>query len=313
MLKISKLRTAVLFATCLVLLARAEDKQGESVYKLMPSYEIAVNDNIIDVIYDTVEITANEANKLGIKGLGAKVVTDTIKVEYTKLIVIGDKDTKSKEYGKSILFFDKKGRVTGKIALKSYNHKYLFSPNKKLIAVRSGSPAWDELTLYNQEGYIFGKFKIEPLNFVIIADDGSFVVYGDRVGMLTGTAKIGFHDLNGALIIEKEISYWTHVARYSPDNKFVILVSEKTNDKIQPATMLVCFDKKGKEIWQYVLEDMNPRFFLNAYCTSLYDLMEFSDDSRMLYVRGLVYTNEKKTWVFNIDGQLIEEKEGWQK
>ncbi len=291
--------------------------------ELVTVFEKTFNDTIVDVIFDTATVTVKEAKVLGVKRLEGREELEIVKLEYPKVVMIGDTSKKYKGLVKSIKFLNKKGEVIKEVELKIPGEQCILSPNKKLIGVRKsytvGTP-YQDLTIYDLEGEVRGKFKVKPLGGLLIADDGSFVVYGIEIGRILPRGEINFYDGEGKLIKTIEGISFLHRARYLKNNLFLLLIhgekigSYKEGDVEYPkyATDVVCYDKNGEEKWRYVLKDMQPYGLVNMYFTYPYEMIEFIGDS-LIMVRGLSWDNKKKAWVFSTDGKLIKEKEGWEK
>ncbi|RKZ21156.1 hypothetical protein DRQ16_03970 [bacterium] len=292
--------------------------------ELVTVFERTFNDTIVDVIFDTATVTVKEAKVLGVKGLEGRDEFEIVKLEYPKVVMIGDTSKKYKGLVKSIKFLNKKGEVIKEVELKIPGEQCILSPNKKLIGVRKtytvGTP-YQDLTIYDLDGEVRGKFKVKPLEGLLIADDGSFVVYGDQIGRIPRFGSINFYDSEGLLLKEIKDAYPLPRAKYIPDTEVVIFLvggskfgSYKEGDVEYPkyATEVVCYDKNGEEKWRYVLKDMQPKGFANDYFTYPYEMIEFTGDS-LIIIRGLSWDNKKKAWVFSTDGELIKEKEGWEK
>lgn len=271
------------------------------------------SNDLLDIIYGETELTVKEAKKLGVKNLDQKNESDTVKAKYSKVVV-------TKEM---INFYDEKGKIKKEIELGN-KRAFITSTNKKLIALRkfdivSGNT--NEMTIYNQEGSLKGEFKIKPLNGIEVADDGSFVVFGNRIGSMPQDGTIYFYDTNGRLIKEIMDLKFPHNIKYSPDNSFliVLVIGKKIAEYegeypiyLKYPVDIVCYDKRGEKIWNYTIKEMSAIGLSNMYFTKPHEMIEFSNNSKLIYVRGQSRKEKKITFIFDINGKLIEERDGWE-
>ncbi|MCK4665119.1 hypothetical protein KAU33_00115 [Candidatus Dependentiae bacterium] len=263
---------------------------------------------ILDMIMVEVVVTKKEAKKLGVKGLDQRSSSEKIMIKYPKVVLIGSTKEEYKELTKTIKFFNKKGKVKKKIKLIILDEFVHLSPNKKIIGIRKFYTS--DLTIYNQDGNVTGKFKVKPLNGIKLADDGSFIVYGSEIGVILGPGSINFYNSSGTLIKEiKKEKQFVIKAKYTPNNHFVLSIILNYLDSF---AYLTCFDKEGNEKWRYKLVDLKTIGLRSKHYTYPFEQIEISEDSQKIVVRGYsVLKPCKKQWIFDIHGKLLETKEGW--
>jgi len=244
-------------AVCLISLARAEEKEGSKI-ELIPVYEKTFDDTIRDVIYDEVEMTVEQARKIGRNycGLNDK---QKIKLLYPKIIVTKSNIQFCDLLGNPKRLISRKARIKGKEAYTSVvisdNGKFVgmvksvFQENIGLTAI---------LTIYDNEGKLCWSTDISKVGMCsggpYISPNGEYVVADGDASYDYCDYWPSIYDKDGlrAELFPEATSpayeCWINdQIAFTPDgSKFVVI---KTNHHAKNAD-LILFTSDGKKIWE---------------------------------------------------------------
>jgi hypothetical protein len=293
----------------------AREKQ-EIVYQI--PYVGTASDTIIDVVYGTARITVKDAMDLGVDRLQDAKITDIVVVRYPKVVMLGDTIPAYRELTRWIRFYDSNETMKSILELAVPRQKCIVSTNKKLIAIRNISShraEFDTMTIYDQEGTEMATQMIRNWYPVLLADDGSFVVYGGGFHTVLPPAVLRFYDPAGEIIKEVQTNSSFYHAKYTPDDRFFVLLITGHGQNMGPTTDMVCYNKNGDVLWRYNIADLRLNKLNNIYLARPYGILNFSDDSKEIHIRAGSDSKGdiKRMWIFNTKGELIEKKEGWER
>ncbi|MEW6096265.1 MAG: hypothetical protein AB1567_07040 [bacterium] len=162
-------------------LAKATEQEGTQTIeaqaiepKLVMEYKLSEGEEIVDVIFDEAEMTVKEAKALGMKGLEQRKATETVKVQYPKVLV-----TK-----KAVKFLDEKRKVTNEIPLKevqiervAYKSPLVSLSTNRIILVTQEGEFTFHLDCFDTKGNLIWQ-KRNLGNPVFLSGNGGYIVSG---------------------------------------------------------------------------------------------------------------------------------------
>ena len=260
---------------------------------------------VVDTIYDEVEMTVEEAKKLGINGLGVRSPEEKIRVKYPRVLFIGDPESEYKKAVKTIKFFNIKGKLLNEI--NDINLRCIqfpiYSPNKKVIGIIE----YRTLLIYDLNGKMISKAGIPEFGYFKLADNGSVISYENSI--------VFYNPKGEVLKIIPGLSLF-HYGKLTPDSQYFLILTMGKNLKYESteyySTNLSCYDLKGNLVWQYHIEEMSSKGILSEGSPCDYKTIEISEDSQKIIIRGYsIPKKSRRQWIFDINGKLIEKKEGY--
>ncbi|MEW6619520.1 MAG: hypothetical protein AB1422_09365 [bacterium] len=278
--------------------------------------EYKSDEPIADVIFGETEMTVEEARALGMKGLEKKKVTETVKVQYPKVIFVEDENAQGR--AKSIKFLDEKGRLKKEIPVQrwilgkqsaaevkiSENRKYIVVTTTRISAKPSDKPPYGISTdciVINTEGDVLWKPKVGLFSYppyVKVSSNGKYVFCSDSEW---GEAPLDIFFDNG---VSKRIERVGGIRidgggadiTFSKDGSFCAIVVSTIDRKVEAKKFrerekkhLIVMDDKGNELWrkENIVEGKN------AYMCRLKCITE--DNFIIFYIGKLANSYIKET------------------
>jgi hypothetical protein len=151
-------------------------------------WEKDFGEEVVDVIFDEAEMTVEEARALGFKGLEQREATDTVVVQYPKVLMIKDENAKHEPLVKSIKFLDEKGSVKKEVPLQRYipdkqsPARINIAKNRQYIRINTpikedehGDLVEAESVILDTAGNVLWSIK-HNLSIVYLSPDGKYIV-----------------------------------------------------------------------------------------------------------------------------------------
>ena len=227
-------------------------------------YEKTFDEPILDVIFDTVTVSIEEAKSMGWK---EEAFTEEGKgkvlVSYPKVVLISRgreldwyvPERRSSYYTKEIRFYDRDGKIINRLPLKEFGEEYVYlSPQQKYILIANipteWAPGYSGGILYDLNGNKI--WEIEGPTPIAVSDEGYAVAaYLDWDVPPKPGGDFYVYDSKGKLLtkIENPLKEKTAplFAKYSKDGEYGILCFKATT---YPPTVFVLITKEGKILWE---------------------------------------------------------------
>jgi hypothetical protein len=274
-------------AISLGLYAQKDTAQAEPKVNLKVVYEKTFDEPILDVIFDTVTVTIEEAKSMGWK---EEAFTEEGKgkvlASYPKVVLISRgreldwyvPERRSSYYTKEIRFYDRDGKIINRLPLKEFGEEYVYlSPQQKYILIAKipteWAPGYSGGILYDLNGNKI--WEIEGPTPIAVSDEGYAVAaYLDWDVPPKPGGDFYVYDSKGKLLttIENPLKEKTAplFAKYSKDGGYAILGFIKPT---YPPTALVLITKEGKIIWKKELPEY--RFSARQGCNEEIDILPY--------------------------------------
>ncbi|MDI6703292.1 MAG: hypothetical protein QME40_01265 [bacterium] len=267
--------------------------------KPVMEYKLPEGEEIVDVIFGEAEMTVEEAMALGIKGLEQKKATETVKVQYPKVITIKDMNIKGDVSIKSIRFLNEKGEMKSEYQVKGQREwtGVMVSKNKKYLNVHSiinYEKEEAESIMLNDEGKVLWSVK-HNLFEVYPSPNGKYLV-----GLPTiewSDAPIYVYNEKG-LVREIKKDDLSCRLSFSKDGSY-FAVTLTTRIEGEDRADLIVFDGEGNELWR---KNGITRGIAADYCP-----INITDDDIITVMTG---GDEYKIYHFDKKGNLVKEEQG---
>jgi outer membrane protein assembly factor BamB len=205
--------------------------------KSIMEYKMPEGEEIVDVIFGEATMTVKEARALGMKGLEQKKATETVKVQYPKVVITG----------KAVRFLNETGKVLSSKNLEEFGYKVWgnvsATGDKVFISSFSKKKEGDALVPTNlfcldKKGDVLWKreFEGEPR----ISGNEKYIADINPPDCSVG---VRFYNIEGNKLWEKSYFTWG-TAEILYDGKVVISTGK----------ILYFVNQNGKELWNYKLE-----------------------------------------------------------
>ncbi|MDI6703290.1 MAG: PQQ-binding-like beta-propeller repeat protein [bacterium] len=230
--------------------------------KPIMEYKLPEGEEIVDIIFGEAEMTVEEARALGMKGLEQKKATETVKVQYPKVLV-----TKN-----AVKFLDERGRMEREVLLKEENYeKPMVSLLTNRIVVKGKKGEGENCNVYAKwtdekgklikiEEHILGEF-----GGVLMSENGKYIAIG--LGVKVTEPEVGeckLYDINGNKLWTYDIEYPYHGGMdIFNDGSVVIVRSVEEGEGIKKGK-IVLIDVNGEKLWENEIVDGTHKIFSTA-------------------------------------------------
>jgi hypothetical protein len=285
-----------LFINCILIISI-----GASQKSFRIEYNPPKGEEIIDIIWDEVEITVKEAKKLGVKGLEDKSENEKIKVKYPKVVIPKAPWTPegaTVEFPKSIKFFNYKGNLIKEVKLekgipgvRSEDQVTISKNNKYLCILHTKANNKGESIVLDTEGNVLWHIK-HNLYEAYPSPDGEYII-GAPNPELEGPLYIYYK--NGSF---KKIDHYSCAWDFDFSENgyfFAVWVVERGG-----GDLLILFDKNGNELWRKEIKGGMFGPLISILNDNLISVVTLDRKEGKL---------ECKRYVFDINGNLIEFQE----
>jgi hypothetical protein len=279
--------------------------------KPVMEYKLPEGEEIVDIIFDEAEMTVSKARALGMKGLEQRKVTETVKVQYPKVVV-----TK-----KAVKFLDERGKVISKISLKESQiiktaifepgppRERLMSPLVSLVANRIFLAEWCvdgfesyhlDLSCFDTKGNLIWQKKNQPISSMSLSGNGRYIVYGGEMSDINVISPVGVYDIkDGKKLWEKKLNSDARELHILNDGQ-VVLVELFLGDEW--ITKISLIDLNGNEVWNYKIKHLiSP----SSWCPQLLS----AGDKIIIYIELDPYDDNKPIYYglygFDKKGNLL--------
>ncbi len=218
--------------------------------KLVMEYKLTEGEEIVDVIFDETVMTVEEARALGMKGLEQRKATETVKVQYPKVVI-------TKE---TVKFLDEEGKVERQISLEKQEQAIVSLTTGKVIIVGGEGESietWNKYwkwvdengKLFKKEDYILGEF-----GDILMSENGKYVAIGLGTGyMAPEVGECSLYDINGNKLwtYKIEYPYWGGMDIFDDGTVLIVrAVEEEGKEKVVKVALI---DVNGKKLWKQVI------------------------------------------------------------
>ncbi|MFH0774014.1 MAG: PQQ-binding-like beta-propeller repeat protein [bacterium] len=238
--------------------------------------EYKFDEPITDVIFDEATMTVKEARTLGMKGLEKRKATETVKVQYPKVLVTE----------KAVRFLDEKGRIEREVALKKENYEEL------MVSLATGKIIVKGVKGEGENRYRYLRWidekertvKIEEggeVFSVLISENGKYVVSGgEDLSAVEGSPICTLYDINGNELWRRKTEGDSSEVKILYDGKVLIL-----EFFIMDKTRITLININGTKLWEK-----------NLPATPDYNVLFTNDDKIIVYAFeiGKLYAFDKK-------------------
>jgi len=292
-------------------------------------WEKEFDEEIVDIIFGEAEMTVEEARALGYKGWEQREATDTVKVQYPKVVMIKDEEnsTQYQTFIESIKFLGKDGSVTRELSLQRYvpgeqrPAKVSVSKNKKYLSINTPMEGFEAGDVVKKMSIILDDTGRElwelrhVLHEVHLSPNGKYIVgfLGPHVGGPIYVYKeeglvreIEMHDIGWSVDFSEDGGYFAVTAKTVDREK---IRKAQEYDKLQNTeearkirheahrAHLIVFNESGNELWRR--EDI-AKGIASDHCP-----INISADDVITVTTGV---SESKVYRFDKTGDLITKK-----
>lgn len=243
-----------------------EAAQGEPKVDLQVVYEKTFDEPIVDVIFDTVTVSIEEAKKMGWREEAFTAENKTkekVLISYPKVVFVSQgreldwyvPRRRSSYHTKELKFYDSNGKIINRSVFKKHGEEYIYlSPKQKYILVSRVPTEWDPGysggTLYDLDGKKI--WEIAGPTPIAVSDEGYAVAaHLDWQVPPEPGGDFYIYDAKGKLLttIENPDKKKTAplFAEYSEDSEYAILSFNATT---YPPTIFVLITKEGRILWK---------------------------------------------------------------